>query len=134
VVEGIPYSGNLKVFVQIDNHVAKHINRVLRSLRPGGHHSLNSSHRERMSIGQSDRLVMEAGHAFSAIPLAIGVDSARFQLLCHAADIRLANDVTGEIHFPEKLPMNLVVDGVRSIALNEEVPSWDDSGDDVGSA
>jgi hypothetical protein len=87
-----------------------------------------------MSIGQSDRLVMEAGHAFSAVPLAIGVDSARFQLLCHSADIRLANDVTGEIHFPEKLPMNLVVDGVRSIALNEEVPSWDDSGDDVGSS
>ena len=103
MIEPIPHPGNLEVFVEIDDQVAKHVHRQLRSLRPGGHHALHSGDHEGVSVRQSNRFVMKAGYALSAALMAIGVNAARLQLLGNAADVGFADDISCQIQFPQHL-------------------------------
>ena len=66
MVELIPHTRDLKIFVEVDDHVAQNVHRPLRSLGPGRHHSFQSGDDQRMAIRQADRFMMKARQTFLA--------------------------------------------------------------------
>ena len=59
MIEAVPNGGDLEVFVEIDDQIPKNIDRHLRSLRPGGHHTFDAGDDQRVPVWQANCFVME---------------------------------------------------------------------------
>jgi hypothetical protein len=110
MIESIPYTGYLEIFVEVYDQIAQDIHGLLRSLRSGRHHSLQSSNNERMAIWQANRFMMKARYTLLATLAAIRVDAALGELFGYRAGVCLADYVPGQIHFVQQLLLAGAID------------------------